>query len=386
MMGENGTGYSGVLPPSGGGTTGGSSRGGGGSSGGFGGRGGGEFMLVLQEVAPSGSRVKKGDTVAEFDRQYMLTRLDDYQSSVNQTESSFQRMKADLDVTKKNHDQTILVAEAELEKAKLDLRTTPVRSDIDAERLRLALEEAEARLKQLKQEVRFVDIGIKADLRRAEIELQQAQIELKRAQMNADRMMIKTPIDGLVVMENTFRGSEFDQIKQGDQLFPGSRFMQIVEPGSMVINANVNQVDAEKLRIGQRAMVQFDAFPGLRLPAKIYAMGTVAKASRSRPDYVKEMAVVLKLEQMDPRVIPDLSVSADVEMESEEAESIVPREALFQDDARSGHFVFVRSGNQWQRRKVELGLTSNVKAAVKGVRAGEQVALEKPPSSSSQKT
>jgi hypothetical protein len=98
------------------------------------------------------------------------------------------------------------------------------------------------------------------------------------------------------------------------------------------------------------------------------------------------MAVVLKLEQMDPRVIPDLSVSADVEMESEEAESIVPREALFQDDARSGHFVFVRSGNQWQRRKVELGLTSNVKAAVKGVRAGEQVALEKPPSSSSQKT
>jgi HlyD family secretion protein len=340
-------------------------------------------MLVLQEVAKPGIRVKKGDPVAEFDRQFMLTRLDDYRASVIQTEASFKKMKAELEVTSKNHQQTILSAEADYEKAKLDLTTTPVRSAIDAERLRLTLEETEARLKQLKQEVQYVEIGIKADTRRAELELQQARVELKRSEINADRMIMKAPIDGLVVMQNTFRGTEFDQIKQGDQLFPGQTFMQIVDPDSMIINATVNQVDAEKLRIGQKAMVRFDAFAGLELPARVHAIGTVAKSSRSRPDWVKEMAVVLKLDQMDPRVIPDLSVSVDIVLESVQAQASVPREAVFYGKPEQGKaapaYVYVRGQNGWEQRPVETGLASNIRIAIlSGLRPDERVALERP--------
>ena len=105
---------------------------------------------------------------------------------------------------------------------------------------------------------------------------------------------MKAPIDGLVVMQNTLRGTEFDQIKVGDQLMAGMMFMQIVEPGSMIINAMVNQADVQRLRIGQKAHVTFDAFPGLELPAHISGIGSVARASRFRPDFVKDMAVVLR--------------------------------------------------------------------------------------------
>jgi len=388
VMGEEGLGSSsGSLP---GGSGGPPSIGGSSGGRGPGGGGGSEFMLVLQEVAKPGIRVKKGDPVAEFDRQYMLTRLDDYRASVIQTEASFKKMKADLEVTRKNHQQTILSAEADYDKAKLDLTTMPVRSAIDAERLRLALEETEARLKQLKQEVQYVEIGINADTRRAELELQQARVELKRSEANADRMVMKAPMDGLVVMQNMFRGTEFDQIKQGDQLFPGQTFMQIVEPGSMIINATVNQVDAEKLRIGQKARVRFDAFAGLELPAKVHAIGTVAKSSRSRPDWVKEMAVVLKLEEMDPRVIPDLSVSADVILESVEAEAAVPLEAVFYGKEEPGKqaqaFVYVRGQKGWEQRPIETGLASNTRIAVlSGLRPDERVALEKPEAGSAAK-
>ena len=340
--------------------------------------------MVLQDAAKPGSRVNKGDMVAEFDREFMLTRLDDYKASVAQSDASFKRMQADMEVTRKNHQQTILSAEASFEKAKLDVTTTPVRSAIDAERLRLSLEEADARLKQLRQEVQYVDIGIKADTRRAELELQQTKIELRRAESNADRMIMKAPMEGLVVMQNMFRGTEFDQIKPGDQLFPGQSFMQIVEPGSMIINATVNQVDTEKLRIGQKARVHFDAFGGLELPAKIYAIGTVAKSSRYRPDFVKEMAVVLRLEQMDPRVIPDLSVSADIILETVEAPAIVPTEAIFHESLGQGQapqpVVYVKQEQGWERRPVELGLASNIKAAIRsGLKPGERVALQMPP-------
>jgi HlyD family secretion protein len=342
-------------------------------------RGGrGDFSLVLQEVARSGVHIRKGDVVAEFDRQYMLLRLDDYRDTVSQSASAVKALKADLEAARKAHQQTIDVAKADLEKARLDMQTIEVASAIDAERLRLNLEEAQARLKQLEAEVKHFEASQRSELRNAELQLKQAELELRRAEANADRMLLKAPIDGLVVMQSTFRGGEFDQIKQGDQLFPGQPFMQIVDPSSMIINATVNQADVERLRIGQKARVRFDAFPDLELPARVHAIGTVAKSSRFRADWVKEMAVSLKLEQMDPRVIPDLSVSADVLLESGDGTVLVPREAITQDaDGRAS--VWVRSGNRWDRREVELGLISNTKVAIQsGLREGEVVALETP--------
>jgi multidrug efflux pump subunit AcrA (membrane-fusion protein) len=357
---------------------------GGGGGGGRGGGGGGEFMLVLQDAAKPGSLVKKGDAVAEFDRQYMLLRLEDYNSSVIQTEASFKQLEANLDVSKKAHTQTIEVAKADLDKALLEMKTIPVLSAMDAERRRLALEEAQARYKQLQQEVKFVDIGLKADRRVAELQIKQSKLELQRAEANANRMLMKAPIDGLVVMQNVFRGSEFDQIKVGDQVYPGQMFMQIVDPSAMVINATVSQVDVGRLRIGQRARVRFDAFPDLELPAHIYSVGSVGKPSRSRPDWVKELGVALRLDKMDPRVIPDLSVSCDVILEESEADAIVPREAVFSDTGRDGKeskpYVLVQgSKGAWSRREVELGAENFTHVAVKsGLKAGEVISLETP--------
>jgi multidrug efflux pump subunit AcrA (membrane-fusion protein) len=327
--------------------------------------------------------VKKGDIVAEFDRQYMLTRLDDYVASVAQTEASFRQLQANLEVSKKAHTQTIEVAKADLDKALLDMKTLPVLSAMDAERRRLALEEAQARYKQLLQEVNFVDIGIRADRRVAELEVKQSKLELQRAQNNVNKMVVRAPIDGLVVMQSTRRGTEFDQIKVGDQLYPGMLFMQIVDPSSMVINAKVNQVDVGKLRIGQKARVRFDAFPELELPAHIYSIGSVAKSSQWRPDWVTELSVALRLDAMDSRVIPDLSVSCDVILDEQDAEAIIPREALFTDAAGkpAKPYVYVRDQRGgWQRREVETGLENFTRVAItSGLKANEVVALEPPP-------
>jgi multidrug resistance efflux pump len=98
-------------------------------------------MLVLQEVAPPGIQVRKGQTVAEFDRQYMLLRLDDYKASVAQAEAALAKSKANMAVARKIKEQDITTAKAAVEKARLDVKTTPVLSAIDAERAKLALSE-----------------------------------------------------------------------------------------------------------------------------------------------------------------------------------------------------------------------------------------------------
>jgi len=364
-------------------SSGGGGRGGGGGGGGFSlglSRGGSDFTLTLEKVVPPGTFVRKGDVVAEFDRQYMLTRLDDYRATMDQVEAGMRILEADLEVERKSHQQSIEAAKADLEKARIDLKTVPVQSAIMTERLKLLAEQAEAKYKQLLKEVSLKEITYAADRRIAELERQQALNELRRAEANADRLLVRAPIDGIVVMESIFRSGEMARIQAGDQLQPGMLFMRIVDMSSMLVQARANQVDVERLRIGQRARIRFDAYPDLELPAHVHAIAPMPTSGGFRASYVKEVPVVLKIDKLDPRVIPDLSVSADVVLEEEDSAVVAPLAGIFRDSPDGVPYVFVQKPGGWERRPVELGVRNHIYAAVRsGLRPGEVIALERPP-------
>lgn len=350
-------------------------RGGGGM-----GRGGSDFMLVLQDVAPAGSRVQKGQTIAEFDRQYQLLRLDDYKDSVTQLAANVRKLKADLDVARDAHEQLVKVRKADLDKSLLDLKTKEVRSAIDAERLRLFAQQSQEAYDEALAEVKSFEQGQQAQLKAAEIDLDQARIELKRATANVDRMVLKAPIEGIVVMQSIFRGGDWGQIRQGDQVAPGMLFMSVVEPASMILNATVNQTDSEMLRLGQQASVHLDAYPDIDLPATVIGIGAMTKPGGFRASYVREIPIRLKLDKMDARVIPDLSASADIVIASEPGVVMAPREAVFRDSPERP-FVFIKQAAGWIRREVETGLENNIMVAVRsGLRKGDVLAVQRPQS------
>ncbi|MEN6601966.1 MAG: HlyD family efflux transporter periplasmic adaptor subunit [Bryobacteraceae bacterium] len=349
-------------------------------SGGGGGGGGGDWMMVIEELKESGARVSKGDVVAAFDRQYMQTRLDDYQDTVTQAEASFRTLKANLEVTRKAYEQSVRTVRADLEKARLDLKTIPVQSAITTETLKLAEEEANARQKEILAEARYVDEIEQSRLRLGQSELKEAHNELRRVQANIDRMVVKAPLDGIAVVQPIIRGTEFTTIQAGDQLWPGQLFMKVVDPNSMIVNTFVNQADVEAIRIGARARVRFDAYPDLELPAHVYSVGALGRTGRFRANFLSEIPVTFRLDKMDPRVIPDLSVSVDVVVGSESGPALAPREALFTDSGADTPYVFVQGPSGWDKREVTVGLMNNTTAVVRsGLRPGEVLAAERPP-------
>jgi multidrug resistance efflux pump len=371
-MGSGGTGSTGDSLPGGSGGPPAVGRGGGGGRGAWG--------MTIQSLAAGGSPVRKGEVIAEFDRENMLQRLDDFEALVTVSEANLQKLRADYDTVAHAHKTLIEAARQELEKSRLDYKTAVVRSAIEAERLKLTMEEAEARLQQMQKQVRFVETSLKAQMRNAEIDMLKANNELRRARANVERMVVKAPMAGIVVLHTSWRGGEFNQIKQGDMVRPGQTIMKVVNTGSMVIEAKVSQIDVERIRIGQKATVRFDAYPDLVLSASVYSVGAIAATPGFMANYVKEVPVKLRLDKVDPRVIPDLSVSVDVLLHSEEAQAVVPRSAIFQDSDAAAPYVMVREGNAWKRRIVELGAMNFTEAAVRqGVRPGEWVATAPPP-------
>jgi HlyD family secretion protein len=300
---------------------------------------------------------------------------------VNQQEINMSKMVANLDVTRKAHEQSIRIAKGDVERAELDLKTSPVRSDMEKERFKLALEEANAKYKQLLEEIPFVRAGEESQVKISQMDLQQSKLELRRAEANADRMMMKSPINGLVVMLNIFTGGDFRPVKEGDPVMAGMPFMRVVDPSSMIINAFVNQADVERMRVGAKARIRVDAFPDLELPGHVYSVAAMPRSSGSsaRASFLKEIPVTVKLDKMNPRVIPDLSVSVDVIIEEEQASAVAPLAAVFR-DADSKPYVYVKSATGWDKRSVELGVADNIHVSIKsGLRSGETVAEEKPP-------
>lgn len=338
-----------------------------------------DFMQVLQKVARPGSHVTKGQIVAEFDQQFQLLRLDDYKSTVEQADRTLRSLDSNLEVQRKSYDYNIQQAKGAVEKAKLDIKTTPVRSAIEAEQLQLALEEAQANLKQLQTQIPYQETSLKSQRRISEIDVEQSRVELKRAERNVSLMQITASMDGMIAMENMMRGSEFSQVQQGDQLFPGQLFARIVDPSSFLVSATINQADVEYVRVGSKATLHFDAYPEMTLPAHVVSIAAITKPGGQRASYVKEIPLYLKIDKLDPRVIPDLTVSADVVIQTNENQLLAPIESIFRDGPTGKPYVYVKTGGTFEKRTIELGDRNNIKTIVSsGLKAGDVIALDAP--------
>ena len=353
-------------------------RGAGSGSGGLGGGGPqGDFSLVLLRLAKPGTRVKTGDVVAEFDPQLQQQRLDDYKDSVIQQENMVKKMMANLASVKEAHDQQVRSAKADWDKAILDLQTAPIRSVIDAEKYKLSVEQGELQYKELASETAFVEESQRAQIRANELNREQSKLELQRAQANVQKMSIKSPMDGIAVMQSIVRNGEFGQIREGDQVNAGQPFLSIVDPTSMVLNATVNQVDAERLRLGMKATVRLDAYPDVELPGTLIGIGAMSKTSTFRASYVGEIPILLKIDKTDARLIPDLTGSAEIVMNSESNTLVAPRSAIFQES--DGSYVFIQGPEGWIKKKVDVGLASFTHVSVRsGVQKGDMIALQRP--------
>jgi multidrug efflux pump subunit AcrA (membrane-fusion protein) len=198
-----------------------------------------------------------------------------------------------------------------------------------------------------------------------------------RHKYDIERFTITAPIDGLVVLQSIWRGTEMGQIQTGDQISPGQPFLKIVDTRSMQVEGVVSQVESDEMRLGEPATVSFDAFPGLKLKAKVSSLGAIATGGWWSNYYLRTVRIYLSILDHDNRVIPDLSTAASVAVDESGNALLIPREAVETKDGKS--FVRIKTGDSYETRQVKLGMSDNVRVAVlEGLHAGDEVALDQP--------
>jgi multidrug efflux pump subunit AcrA (membrane-fusion protein) len=330
--------------------------------------------LIILKMVPSGSMVKKGDVLVEIDGQAMKDHLDDINDTVEAAEADVRKRRAEQQIEWDNLQQNLRVAKAEWEKAKLDYQPAEIRTDIERQLLKLSLDEAEAKYRQAEKDVAFKQAAHKAELRILEITRERHIRHRDRHVVDVERCTIKAPMGGLAVMSTVFRGGDITQIQQGDQVFSGQQIMKIVDPDSMQVEASVNQAESSDFRIGQPARVTFDGFGGISVMGHIYSIGALATRGWRENFYIRNIPVRIKLDTQDHRVIPDLSASVNVILGKVDNAAMVPLGAVSTERGKT--YAWVKTGEGFDRREVELGLHNDTHAAVlSGLSAGDEVRL-----------
>ncbi len=336
-------------------------------------------QLTVISFAAAGSKVKQGDVLAELERQAQLNFFEERQSEYISLTDQIAKRRAELDIEREKQQTDLQKARADLEAAKLENKRNEVISRIDAEKNQQTLAEAEATAKMLEQTLKLREAAAEAELKLLEVRRERERLQMEYARVNYERLIIRSPIPGMVVLPPIWKGGRMGVVQEGDQVRPGMVFLQVVDSSSMIVRARVNQLDTALLPPGGRAEVRLDAYPELSFPGRVESAGTLGRASEwSR--FVKTFPVVFSVEGSDPRLIPDISASVDVELEQVPDTVMAPRSAVApQAGSHDAGFVWVKRGDRTEVRAVTLGPKNDTHWAIKaGLKEGEIVALYPP--------
>ena len=260
--------------------------------------------VQVTRLAPLGSFAHEKDLVVEFDDSEVRARLEEKQLELEQTDEQIKKSKADLAIRENQDLVEVLRARYSVRRAQLDVQRNELISAIDAKKNLLSLEEARRRLKQLESDIKSRREQARAELAVLQENRNRAVLELSRERMRLSQVKLLSPMSGLVAIKQnrggffTF-GSTVPDIREGDQVYPGTAVADVLDLSELEIVAKVGELDRANLREDQEAIIQLDAIANKKFQGRIKSMSGTASASVFSADPAKKFDVLFSIGMQD---------------------------------------------------------------------------------------
>jgi RND family efflux transporter MFP subunit len=247
-------------------------------------------------------------------------------------------------------------------------------AQLDDLQARAMAEEAEARAAFAAEDLARTrtlvarDIAARATLERAERDARAARATADAARQRLEDYVVRAPTDGVVLRRDAEVGEVVDT--------PAALFW-IGEPRPLRVTAEVDEEDIARIRLGQRALLRADAFPGQVMTA------TVAQVTPKGDTQRKAYRVRLALPDETPLLV-GMTVEANIVLREAPDAVLVPPAALV--FPPGGGMTGTRPATVWvvekevaRRRLVEAGVQGARAIEIRrGLQPGEAVILNPP--------
>ena len=338
--------------------------------------------LQIVKLAKNGTVVKEGDVVIEFDSTTLRRTMQEKQSELKQVEAEIEQATAQASITTEQNQTELMKAKYNIERAKLDLGRGDTVSRIETEQARLAVGDAEQRLRELEAKIQSDVTSLEADLSNKRRRREKAIFDLERAEAGLQRLHVKAPAEGIVNILPNYRaggmwGSEVE-FREGDRAWPGAAILELPDLSSVHLEARLEESDRGRLSVGDDAMVRIEAIPGREFKARIDLISVLARVDYSSgwpPQRNFDLRLVLV--EVDPKIRPGMSAVARIAVDRVEDVVLVPSEAIFQRDGYP--VVYLLDGSEFEERRVEVTRRGREQSIIAGgVAPGDHIATRRP--------
>ena len=342
-------------------------------------------MLQIVTLAPAGTLVAEGDVILEFDPAEQRFNLQQAESELAEAEQEIVKLLADAQVQAAQDQLDLLHARHELRRAEIDVSGNEFVGRIEAQKNDLKLEETRRSLAQIEGDIRTHAEGHKAALAVLEEKRSKARIAADFARRNIENMVLRAPLDGLVVLKENqdaaggfgFPGMSLPEYREGDTVQPGRTVAEIVDLSEMEIKTRILETDRASVASGAMARVEVDALPGAALTGASKGVGGLAQNAFWEPQTARQFDAAFALAQPSTVLRPGMTARLVVEGGTLENVIHLPRQALFEREGKS--VVYVReSGDRFRPVEVKVDRLTESRVILTDFDPDAEVALTNP--------
>jgi len=322
---------------------------------------------VLERVhVERGSKVQRGDLLAEVDRAAARAEVEAAEARVAQARTELEVISAGGPAAE--------LAEIQGELSRLAIELEAARNERAVQERLLAkqastrqlVDEAARRVSVLEAQIASLEkrraaLAGPSGRAAAEARLREAQAGLEAARLQLEKARIRAPMAGVVY--------EFPR-RLGEYLNPGDLVARVGRTGQVRVRVYVDEPELGRVALGMPVTITWDAQPGKRWQGKVERMPSEISTLGTRQ--VGEVICVIENPEGD--LLPGSNVNAEIRSRVAENALTIPREALRRDSNQDG--VLVLRGDRVEWRSIRLGVGSVTRVqVVEGLAEGDAVAL-----------
>jgi HlyD family secretion protein len=338
--------------------------------------------LQILKITPTGTQVKKGDVIVEFDTTNPKGTLAQNQSELKSAEAEIEQSRAQSRLKEEQDLTDVMKARFDVESAKLDASKQEILSKIEGEEAQLKLADAQQKLNEAETKLRADKDFDAADLQGKIQKRDQAAFKVHQTERTLSVLQLNAPSDGIVTLLNNWRASGFfgngAPFKAGDRAWPGAALAELPDMSTLQINARVDETERGRIQVGQPLTIRIDAIPDRGFTGHIAKISTTASTDFTAGwPFPRNFAVQISVDNPDPRLRPGMQANLRIATERVSNGILLPSQALFHDAGLT--VAYVLSGGKFLQRPVDVARRSGDQLLIaKGLEPGERVALQDP--------
>ncbi len=214
-------------------------------------------------------------------------------------------------------------------------------------------------------------------------ELDNAEARLKQTEHDIANATILAPVAGIIMKPPaTGQSKEARSVEAGASFQQGDLLLAIGDLSGFAVSCKVDEVDVTKIKLGQKARVSGDAFPGELLDGSIYSISPHAEdgdAGKGTPSFALRVVIDSVSAELRKRIMVGMTANLQIIIYEKPDALMVPLSAVKEENGK--RYLTRKKGDTTEKVEVTTGYTTQDSVEItRGIKAGDMIEAPAMPS------